>query len=178
MQPDELVKQLGKIFNESEIVPVLIGGWAINFLGITRQTLDLDFMIVENDFAKLKSIFIENGFKLLFKNDLFAKFSHPHWRYFEIDILLAEEQTVKKIKAAGKTMKTHKLAFILPSAEHIIAMKIHSLNYNFDSRFPKDFPDIINLIKINKIDTKTNNFKELCLKFGNADLLSMIQKHT
>ncbi len=42
------------------------------------------------------------------------------------------------------------------------------LKHNPKLREYKDMPDIIELIKVNKVDVKSAEFKELCLKYGSA----------
>jgi len=45
---------------------------------------------------------------------------------------------------------------------------------NTKPRLLTDLPDIINLVQINNVDVKNNEFKELCLKYGTEDLYKKI----
>ena len=56
----------------------------------------------------------------------------------------------------------------------LIALKLHSLKYNPKIRENKDIPDIINLVRINKIDSKSKKFRELCLRYGTEKIYHKI----
>ena len=43
-----------------------------------------------------------------------------------------------------------------------------------NSPLMKDFPDIINLIRMNEVNVRDEKFKELCLKFGDAQIYQKI----
>jgi len=57
---------------------------------------------------------------------------------------------------------------------NMIALKLHSLKYNFSIRKEKDLLDIVSLIKFNKVDAKTKEFHQLCLKYANEDIYRKI----
>jgi len=68
----------------------------------------------------------------------------------------------KKISPPRKRGKS----FIVPSLFNLIALKLHSIKHNPKIREQKDFPDIVNLININKVNVEKKDFRELCLKYG------------
>lgn len=51
---------------------------------------------------------------------------------------------------------------------------ISTIKHNLKIRESKDLPDIIDLIRINKIDFKGKEFKELCLKYGTEEIYRKI----
>jgi Uncharacterised nucleotidyltransferase len=162
-------------FNEAGIKPILVGGWAMNLLGHTRNTLDLDLMILETDVDKLHSCLENAGFQLLFKNpELFAKYKYSDEKVFELDILFTDVITYKKLKSDSSKTNVGEIDCLLPSPMSLIAMKLHSIKNNFETRFPKDFPDIIALGDLYKIDVSSDTFKEHCLKFGNEKIYNLI----
>jgi hypothetical protein len=63
---------------------------------------------------------------------------------------------------------------MVPSLSHLIALKLHSIKYNPKLRLTRDLPDIINLIRINELNHKNPDFKELCLKFGTEEIYNKI----
>jgi hypothetical protein len=162
-------------FSEAGIKPILVGGWAVNQLGHTRNTMDFDLMILETDVEKLHPCLERAGFHLLFHNpDLFAKYSHSREKIFELDILFADKTTYEKLKSDASEIKVGKIDCFLPSPMSLIAMKLHSIKNNFEPRFPKDFPDIIALSDIHGIDVSSETFKNHCLKFGNKKIYELI----
>jgi hypothetical protein len=62
----------------------------------------------------------------------------------------------------------------VPCLNHLIALKLHAIKYNPKIREYRDLPDIIELIRINKINTKDVEFKNLCLKYGREELYNKI----
>jgi hypothetical protein len=161
--------------SEAGIKPILVGGWAVNQLGHTRNTMDFDLMILETDVENLNQCLERAGFLLLFRNpDLFAKYKLPGEEIFELDVLFTDKTTYEKLKSDSSEIKIGKIECLLPSPMSLIAMKLHSIKNNFETRFPKDFPDIVALSDIHAIDVSSSTFKKHCLKFGNEKIYNLI----
>jgi hypothetical protein len=88
--------------------------------------------------------------------------------------MIVDETTRAKIVKEGKEIDVVGERLIIPSINHLIALKLHAIKSNPNNRLWKDLPDIINLIKMNKIDFKSSDFKNLCLKYGNEELYKNI----
>jgi hypothetical protein len=162
-------------FNEAGIKPILVGGWAVNHLGHTRNTMDFDLMILEDDAVKLHTYLEKAGFHLLFRNpELFAKYRHSHEKIFELDILFTDKITYEKLKSDSSEIKVGKIECLLPAPMSLIAMKLHAIKSSFETRFPKDFPDIVALSDLYGIDVSSEPFKQHCLKFGNKKIYELI----
>lgn len=153
---------------------VLIGGFAVNFYKVTRQTLDVDFLTTKEDFDKILVLLEEKGFKQDYVQDVFTKLKSNKPPSIDIDFMFVDKETIDKIVNEGKEICIAKYKFIIPSLNHLIALKLHSLKNNYKIRQYKDFPDIINLIRINKVDYKSKEFKELCLKYGTQEIYNKI----
>lgn len=156
---------------------VLIGGFAVNYYKVTRQTADVDFLITEEDFKKILAHLENTGYKIDFSQDVFARMVNNSSLYLlDIDFMFVDKQTITKIIKDGKKINIARKKFIIPSLNNLIALKLHSLKYNLKLRENSDLPDIVNLIRINKVDYKSENFKELCLKYGTKEIYKMILK--
>jgi hypothetical protein len=92
----------------------------------------------------------------------------------DIDFMIVDETTRSKIIETGKAVEVVGEKLIIPSVEHLIALKLHAMKNNFKNRMLKDLPDVINLIKANNIDFKSSEFKSLCLKYGTEDIYKSI----
>lgn len=55
-------------------------------------------------------------------------------------------------------------------------MKVQSVFHLIAEITNRDFPDIVNLIRANKVSFKEKAFKELCLKYGTQELYDKIVK--
>lgn len=163
-----------EVFKREGIRAVLIGGFAVNYYKVTRQSADVDFLITEEDFKKILPLFEEQGYKIGYAQEVFARLKSDNFYLMDLDFMFVDRDTLDKIVKAAKVVAIAEQKFIVPSLEHLIALKLHSLKYNPALRENKDLYDIVELIRINKMQVKTKEFKELCLKFGTKELYDKI----
>ena len=86
-----------------------------------------------------------------------------------------EEETFQNIIKDAKGIEVMGRKLLVPSAEHLIALKLHAIK-NDPKRETKDLNDVFELIKAKGLDVRSSKFKDFCLKFGNAGLFERIQK--
>ncbi len=153
---------------------ILIGGFAVNFYKVSRNTADVDFLITKEDFDKIAGILIHEGFKQLSSHENFAHFQDSGMGSIGVDFMFVDRETFEKMQQEGQRFKVGKNEFIVPSLNHLIALKLHSMKFNFKDRLAKDFPDIIGLIRTNHLNIHDNQFKELCLKYGSQEIYQRI----
>lgn len=162
-------------FTHEQRVPcVLIGGFAINYYKVTRQTADVDFLITKEGFDKIVGLFEKMGYKKSLSQENFAQLESSRASLLDVDFMFVDKDTLAKIMKEGKQFKIVGQTFTVPSLYHLIALKLHSIKYNPKIRLTKDFPDIINLIRINEVNVKDKKFKEICLKYGSTDIYNKI----
>lgn len=165
---------ISSVFNKKDIAAVLIGGFAVNYYKVTRQTADVDFLITKYDFDKISGLLEEEGYKKDYAQEVFIKLKSNQHYLMDLDFMFVDKQTLDKVIKGGKKIAIARKNFIVPSLNHLIALKLHSLKFNPEMRENRDLPDILELIRVNKIDVKNNEFKELCLKFGTEELYTKI----
>jgi len=166
---------VAKASKKSAVPCVLIGGFAINFYKVTRDTLDIDFLITKEDFAKIKDALIVAGYAEEFATDVAVRFSNKK-ETVDIDFMIVDKATREKIMKDGKEIEVVGERLVIPSVNHLIALKLHAIKNNQKNRLLKDLPDIVNLIKINKVDYKDKQFKEMCLKYSSEEIYQTILK--
>ncbi len=170
---------LSDISKKTDVSFILIGGFAINFYKYTRQTVDIDLLIKEEDFQKTLDLLKAVGYKLDYSQEVFARLtSNKSPLMMDIDFMFVDEETFSKIIKDSQKTSIAGCEFRVPSLEHLIALKLHAVKYNPKLRSTKDIPDIINLIRINKINVRSKSFKELCLKFGTQQIYQRILDST
>ena len=167
---------VAKASKESAVPCVLIGGFAINFYRVTRDTLDVDFLITKEDFVKIKDALVAAGYKEEFATDVAVRYSNKA-DILDIDFMIVDKITREKIIEDGKEIEVVGERLIIPSIDHLIALKLHAIKHNQKKRIWKDLPDVIRLIKMNGIDFKDRKFKELCLKYGSIEIYEAILKN-
>jgi predicted nucleotidyltransferase len=153
---------------------VLIGGFAVNYYKVTRQTADIDFLITENGFKKISNLLEKEGYKEDYRQKVFTRLTTNSDYLVDLDFMFVDRETLSKIINKGSEIKIAEQKFIVPSLNHLIALKLHSIKNNPKLRMNKDLPDIIELIKVNKIDAKNKAFKDLCIKYGTQELYNEI----
>lgn len=165
---------ISSIAKEKQIVCVLIGGFAINYYKVTRQTIDVDFLITKDDFTKIAPLLIDAGYKQQYSQEVFSRFADRGKYYMDLDFMFVDKETLQKIIKTGKEIEIARLKFTVPSLENLIALKLHAIKFNPKNREFKDLPDIINLIRANNFNYKTEDFKNLCIKYGTKEMFDKI----
>lgn len=160
---------------KSAVPCVLIGGFAINFYKVSRNTLDVDFLITKEDFEKIKSALTIAGYSEEFVTDVAVRFSNKK-EAADIDFMIVDKTTREKIVKDGKEVEVVGEKLVIPSVNHLIALKLHAIKTNQKNRILKDLPDIVDLIKINKVDYKDKQFRDMCLKYSSEAIYKTILK--
>ena len=169
---------ISDVSQKKDVSCVLIGGFAVNYYKVTRQTADVDFLITNDDFAKILPLLKKEGYKQDYLEKVFVRLTANSFYLMDLDFVFVDEETLDKIIKDGKQISIAKQKFIVPSLEHLIALKLHSIKNNPKLRRNKDMPDIINLIRTNKVAIKSKAFKEMCLKYGTKKLYAEIIEGT
>lgn len=165
---------ISDIFAKKSVTGILIGGFAVNYYKVTRQTADIDFLITREDFESILSLLEENGFKQDSIQEVFARFIGGKKYLMDLDFMFVDKETFDKIIKEGKETDIAGVKFTVPSLNHLIALKLHAIKYNPKLCEYKDLSDIIELIRNNKVNVKDAEFKNLCLKYGTQELYSKI----
>ena len=176
MEKQTGIELFADISKRAGVTCVLIGGFAVNYYNFTRQTVDIDFLLTEEDFFKIKKSLEDAGYKQDFADKVFAKFSGKDKLLFDIDFMFVDKGTLGKILKSSKAIEIAGKEFIVPSLNDLIALKLHSIKNNPFFREAKDLLDIISLVRLNKVNYKDEKFKELCLKYGSREIYEKILK--
>jgi len=165
---------LSDIFSKAGVACVLIGGFAVNYYKVSRQTADIDFLITREDFEGILGLLEKEGFKKDYEQDVFARVLGDKFYMMDVDFMFVDKNTLDKIIEKGKEISIARQKFIIPSLNHLIALKLHAIKYNPNIREYKDLPDIIQLVRINKLKVNDAEFKGLCFKYGTEELYNKI----
>jgi len=172
---ENVFQLISEISQKTGVSFILIGGFAVNYYKYTRQTVDVDFLIEEENFQRILGLLEKAGYKLDYCQQAFARLiPTKNSLLMDIDFMFVDEDTFAKIIKDSQKTNIAGCDFRVPSLEHLIALKLHAVRYNPKLRLAKDIPDIINLIRINKVDVKSEKFKELCLKYGTQEIYQKI----
>jgi hypothetical protein len=165
---------ISSVCAEKNIPFILIGGFAVNFHKVTRQTADLDFLMTREDFGKIAGLLQEEGFRQEYSQDVFARLTSEKSYFMDLDFMFVDNETLDKIIKEAKSATIAGQKFAVPCLDHLIALKLHAIKYNPKTREYKDLADILELIKVNEVDIHNKAFKDLCLKYGTEELYNKI----
>jgi len=176
MKIGQVLQSLADTSRQENVPFIVVGGWALNAHGVSRQTLDIDILVRDADLAVFESILSGFGYSKVYSTELFAKFRSDEHHLMDIDCLMTDAGTLEKMLTESQVGKIGDVQFAIPALSHLIAMKLHALKHNFDRRHGRDLPDIVGLVEVNGVDVHTDDFKNLCLSFGTKELYEEIVK--
>lgn len=151
---------------------LLIGGFAVNYYGYTRNTLDVDFMIVAEHLQVAKGCLQKAGFSNFSQHSNVSFFNRPGSN-LRVDFLMVEAATMAKLLANAVFTEVYGVKVRLPALQDLLAMKLFSLGQNSAQRMGKDLPDIVYLTLVNQVDVEAI-LKPLALRYATADLFEMV----
>jgi len=149
---------------------VLIGGFAVNYYRVTRQTADIDIMISEEGYRKIEPILLDAGFRREFSDHVAVKLSGGASHLMDLDFVLVDDNTLRKMLKDGREAKIAGELFTVPSLNNLLALKLHSLKHNMKNRLLKDLPDIANLVKTHGVDFRGAEFQDLCKNYADKEI--------
>ena len=89
--------------------------------------------------------------------------------------MLADAPTFSKIKQASSLAEiAHGLTMRIPSALHLIAMKLHALRSPHRLTHGIDMQDVTHLIRTAKIDVESREFAEVMEQYGSDEIRERI----
>lgn len=155
---------------------LVIGGLAINYYGYSRDTADLDFFVSQTDRTAWLKFLSDLRYTVYHDGGSFIQFTQPHDNAWPVDLMLVKEKTFGVIFNASVDADLYGIKTRVPSLEHLIALKLHALKNTRAHRFLKDFLDVENLIRINRLDIRSENLRNLFAQHGTPDLYEKLSR--
>lgn len=149
----------------------LIGGHAIQFYGLSRQTGDIDLLVCRNE----KAWWIETLERLRYQvgqnDEFFALFRPVELGEWPIDLMFVDEQTFDKIyKDAAIAVVGLADDVRVISMRHLAALKIHALKREQPHRSAKDYNDLLYIVRDPRCGLTHDEVKGMCVKYASTDL--------
>lgn len=170
--PDFLTEIANALRDKSEKI-LLVGGFAVNHHGYTRNTLDLDVMIASDQIAPLRQYLMNTGFTNIQDGPVALHFQHAT-SGTRIDVLPVDPQTFVALMANAEICHlSSDLDLKTPALKDLLALKIHAIHQNPSRRIDKDLPDIVWLSVLNAVDPESV-LRPLCEKYADLTLYEQI----
>ncbi len=165
------------LYTENRDMPfLLIGGHAINAYGISRQTGDIDLLVQRSAKDKWLELMARLHYQSGQSDDRFARFKPNVLAAWPIDLMFVDDVTFSKMFSESRDLDFGLVTVKVASPKHLIILKIHSLKHYQEHRFPKDYSDLIALIKKGGLELSNNELKSLCEKYASQDLFFRIME--
>ncbi len=149
---------------------VLIGGQAVNAHGYDRTTIDFDFLVLGSDQAAWKKIMARLGYSPFHETKAFIQFAPDSGGAMRIDLMLVDPPTFEKLSQASKEKVYGSRQIKVASILHLIALKLHATRTWDRAVQGKDYFDILNLIRIHKVDTTSQEFLEILNRYATESI--------
>jgi len=169
-----LFQQISLQAKTRELRFLVIGGLAINFHGVSRDTADLDLLIPRDARGRWVEVFLELGYVIYRDRDVFVQLSPPAQGAWPVDLMLVDEATFQPMFAEGLRVEMFGAAVLVPSLKHLLALKLHALKHGHAERFLKDYLDVENLIRANGVDARSEKIRQLFQKYGTLELYEKV----
>ncbi len=152
---------------------LLIGGFAVNYHGYTRNTLDVDFMIAAEQLDVVKNIMKQAGFTNIIIEENVAFFSSPGIPV-RVDFLRVSPDTMRTLLFHAISANVQGFSLKIPALKDLLAMKIFALSQDIPRRMGKDLADITYLSVLNNLDLESD-LRPLCSQFGSSKTYELIR---
>ena len=172
-----LLAAIARTAEERSLPYLLIGGLAVVEHGYGRTTDDIDFMICRPDRPAWVELFASVGYRPWHNGGSFMQFEPVAGRGLPLDTMLTNESTFTQLHAGAVRRPVMGVEVPLPSLSHLLALKFHAIRHTRGSRGMKDMGDVASLIEVNRVDVTTPEFRQLCDKYGTAELYDYCQRN-
>jgi len=169
-----LFKALNETAKRQNLRFAVIGGLAVNLYGHSRDTADLDLLVLADARSEWLKIFDDLGYTVYQDGGVFVQLTPPQAGAWPVDLMLVNSHTFTMIMTDAVEKDIYGERMQIPSLEHLLALKIHALKNTHPERFMKDFMDVENLIRVNGVVVRSENCRALFLKYGNIELYEKV----
>ena len=170
----ELFESLNVEAKRRNLRCVVIGGLAVNLYGHSRDTGDLDLLVLADARQEWLRLFQELGYSIYQDGGVFIQLSPPAQGAWPVDLMLVRSATFTMIVTDAVEKDIYGYRMSIPSLEHLLALKIHALSHSHVGRFMKDFMDVENLIRVNGLNVRDEKFRRLFDKYGSVELYEKV----
>lgn len=165
-------------FKQNNIDFALIGGFALQAVGLTRTTRDIDLLVLSENAAKIKDVMCRYGYRLIYESDDVLNFLSDKFELGRVDFLLAHRIYTKAMlkRAEEKNILKSKFRIKVIAPEDLIGLKVQSSS-NDPGRMRQDMADIEMIVRNNYSLLDMNLVREYFRLFDREkDLDSIIEE--
>jgi hypothetical protein len=174
--PDTIA--LAALAETERLDAVLVGGNAVNLHAYSRTTFDVDLLVRELDAERWLAFFKTRGYVISRRTPNFIRlrFAADPGGALPVDLMLANDETFRKIHSESLRRDVgHDRTLAIPSALHLIAMKLHALHNPRRVERGTDLQDVRHLIKTARLDISSRAFIAILDRYATDEIRRLIQ---
>lgn len=158
------------------VAALLIGGHALPAFGVARQTVDVDYLMVDSDSMVLHTILTKAGYKETERTENFIRYSHSSVYFMDVDVILVDRGTFEKMLQRSFVYKIGAVSMRIPCLIHLIALKLHAIKNN-PKRELRDLSDIVELLRNNQGEIGKGELKATCMRYGPKGIYAKLKSY-
>ncbi|MDB6031074.1 MAG: hypothetical protein JWM16_1412 [Verrucomicrobiales bacterium] len=170
----KLLEELKQAAEHRNLQFLVIGGFAVNLHGYSRRTFDLDILVPRESVREWKTVLASLGYSIDLETGNFLQCSPSSARGWAVDLMIVNQETFQKMYPTSLKGRVEGAEVCYPTLNHLLALKLHVLKQSLLHRFSKDLDDVVILVEVNKVDVLSDEFKQLCERYGNSAVYEQI----
>ena len=171
-----LFQQISEQAGKRGLPFLVIGGLAVNLHGYSRDTADLDLLIDRAAREHWLVLFSELGYTVHREAGAFIQLDPPTQGAWPADLMLVQQATFELMRGAALDMELYGARVLIPTVEHLLALKLHALKHGHIGRYLKDYLDAEGLIRLHRIDLRLENIRQMFEKHGTVELYEKLSR--
>jgi hypothetical protein len=85
-------------------------------------------------------------------------------------VMIVDGATFSKLEAEAEPIRLGGEEAPVASITHLIFMKLHSMKTGPEERAAKDLDDILELLRLRRLDPRSSEFREMCEKYASGEI--------
>jgi hypothetical protein len=171
----ELIERLTEEATKRNMDFLLIGGQAMSHLGYQRLTMDVDFLGPQETRESWEQTLLGFGYSLSNRTEAFDQFHHSTPGWPRVDIMYVNQTTWRNLSEEAGSRVHGQVNIKVPSARHMVALKLHAARSPSRSDPGKDWTDIHQLVKRHGLDTTDREFATIVVRYGGEEALERLK---
>jgi hypothetical protein len=168
----DIFRVVADVLMPSGIDCLLIGGFAVNHYGYTRNTLDIDLMIVAEQKDDVRRAMMQAGFTNVAVHANVTFFNRPE-SPLRVDFLNTDRATMVKMLERATWAEFFGKKVRVPALTDLLSMKFFALAQAPGRRMDKDLPDIAWLAVVNGLDVE-KDLHPLAMRFADENVFQRV----
>jgi len=172
----QLIERLTREAGSRGLDFLLIGGHAVNAYGYIRMTVDLDLPARESQRASWRELLEQFKYQSHAEATAFTQFVSRVSGEAPVDMMFVFDETWAKLRAEAVSKPSGQVEVLLPSAPHLVALKLFAAKSPTRRSPGKDWTDIEEIIRRHKLDPGNQKFADLIRRYGGEESLAKIHQ--